>query len=181
MLLTWLISGCPKHASTQVAVVYISGVAASFLKTPLCRRMPHHQTGSLPLAHHRASSQAQGQTPPDLYLCKRILSALAIVGAFIAILDLTLLSGFNTEWYLTEHLIFLLVFTIGVSLRHLHRDRDSLSRGGLRGDRKACCQGGDWVDVGGVGGDDVSCAECGRGDRVADCVWTYVLFVGFCI
>ncbi|KAN0085652.1 Frag1/DRAM/Sfk1 [Tylopilus felleus] len=103
MLLTWLISGRPKYVPTQVAVVYISDVGASFLK-PLfvivcCITGP-----------------GLGRLPPDLHTWERIYARLAMVGAFIAMLGLAFLSGFDTKRYPTEHLIFLLVSMVGVSL-----------------------------------------------------------------
>ena len=116
MLLTWLISGRPKYVPTQVAVVYISDVGASFLK-PLfvvvcCITGPGLV---ISLAIERLLRH-QGRLPPDLHTWERIYARLAMVGAFIAMLGLAFLSGFDTIRYPTEHLIFLLVFMVGVSL-----------------------------------------------------------------
>ncbi|KIJ15157.1 hypothetical protein PAXINDRAFT_12073 [Paxillus involutus ATCC 200175] len=50
---------------------------------------------------------------------ERVLGILAIVGAFIAMWGLVLLSGFDIQRYPTLHSIFLLVFMLGVALSAL--------------------------------------------------------------
>ena len=116
MLLTWLISGCPKYVSTQVAVAYISDVGASFLKPLFVVACCITGSGLLISLTIERVLRHKGRLAPELHQRERILGRLAIVGAFIAMLGLALLSGFDVGRYPTEHYIFLLVFLIGVSL-----------------------------------------------------------------
>lgn len=116
MLLTWLISGCPKYVSTQVTVVYISDVGASFLKPLFVVACCITGLGLVISLTIERVLRHKGRLAPELHKRERILSRLAIVGAFIAMLGLALLSGFDLGQYPTEHMIFLLVFMIGVSL-----------------------------------------------------------------
>lgn len=116
MLLTWLISGRPKYVSTQVAVVYISDVGASFLKPLFVVACCITGPGLLISLTIERLLRHQGRLPPEHRRRERIFGRLAIVGAFIAMLGLAFLSGFDTGRYPTEHMIFLLVFMVGVAL-----------------------------------------------------------------
>ncbi|KAF8550344.1 hypothetical protein OG21DRAFT_1514124 [Imleria badia] len=116
MLLTWLISGRLKYISTQVAVVYISDIGASFLKPLFIVACCVTGPGLLISLTIERLLRHKGRLPPDLHTCERIFGRLAIVGAFIAMWGLALLSGFDVGRHPTEHMIFLLVFIIGVSL-----------------------------------------------------------------
>lgn len=116
MLLTWLISGRPKYITTQVAVVYISDVGASFLKPLFVVACCITGPGLLISLTIERLLRHKGRLPPDLHTYERIFSQLAIVGAFIAMWGLALLSGFDVGRYPTEHMCFLLVFMVGVSL-----------------------------------------------------------------
>lgn len=116
MLLTWLISGRPKYVSTQVAVVYISDVGASFLKPLFVVACCITGLGLLLSLTIERVLRHKGRLVPELHKRELILGRLAIVGAFIAMLGLACLSGFDLGRYPTEHMIFLLVFMIGVSL-----------------------------------------------------------------
>lgn len=116
MLLTWLISGRPKYVSTQVAVAYISDIGASFLKPLFVVACCITGPGLLLSLTIERLLRHKGRLPPELHKGERILGRLAVVGAFIAMLGLAFLSGFDTGRYPTEHLCFLLVFMIGVAL-----------------------------------------------------------------
>jgi hypothetical protein len=116
MLLTWLISGRPKYVSTQVEVVYISDVGASFLKPLFVVACCITGPGLFISLTIERVLRHKGRLAPELHKRERILGRLAIVGAFIAMLGLAFLSGFDLGRYPTEHMIFLLVFMIGVSL-----------------------------------------------------------------
>ncbi|KAG9311900.1 Frag1/DRAM/Sfk1 [Chiua virens] len=116
MLLTWLISGRPRYVSTQVEVVYISDVGASFLKPLFVAGCCITGVGLLlTLIIERGLRQA-GRLTPEFHVWERIFARLAITGAFIAMCGLGLLSGFDTGRYPTPHLCFLLVFLVGVAL-----------------------------------------------------------------
>ncbi|KAG8216320.1 Frag1/DRAM/Sfk1 [Butyriboletus roseoflavus] len=116
MLLTWLITGRPKYVSTQIAVAYISDIGASFLKPLFVVACCITGPGLLLSLTIERLLRHKGRLPPELHKSERILGILAIVGAFIAMLGLAFLSGFDTGRYPTEHLCFLLVFLIGVAL-----------------------------------------------------------------
>ena len=116
MLLTWLISGRPKYVPSQVAVVYISDIGASFLKPLFVVACCITGPGLVLSLTIERLLRHEGRLPPEHHLLELIFGRLAIVGAVIAMCGLALLSGFDTMRYPTEHLIFLLVFIIGVAL-----------------------------------------------------------------
>ena len=116
MLLTWLISGRPKYVSTQVSVAYISDVGASFLKPLFVVACCLTGSGLLLSLTIERLLRHEGRLPAEHHKLERIFGRLAIVGAFIAMWGLVLLSGFDTGRYPTPHKIFLLVFITGVAL-----------------------------------------------------------------
>ena len=88
MLLTWLISGCPKYVSTQVAVAYISDVGASFLKPLFVVACCITGSGLLVSLTIERVLRHKGRLAPELHKRERVLGRLAIVGASIAMLGL---------------------------------------------------------------------------------------------
>jgi len=116
MLLTWLITGRPKYVSTQVAVVYISDVGASYLKPLFVTACCITGVGLVLSLSIERLLRHSGRLPVERRRRERIFSRLSIVGAVIAMLGLVFLSGFDTGRYPTPHLCFLLVFIVGVSL-----------------------------------------------------------------
>ncbi|KAG6370896.1 Frag1/DRAM/Sfk1 [Boletus reticuloceps] len=116
MLLTWFVSGRPKYVSTQVAVAYISDVGASFLKPLFVVTCCLTGPGLVISLTIERLLRHKGRLPPEFHTYERIFGGLAIAGALIAMFGLAFLSGFDTARYPTEHLIFLLVFMVGVSL-----------------------------------------------------------------
>lgn len=116
MLLTWIISGRPKFVSTQVTVVYISDVGASFLKPLFIIACCITGPGLFLSLTIERVLRHKGRLPPELHKYERVLGRLAMAGAFIAMLGLAFLSGFDTGRYPTTHMISLLVFIVGVAL-----------------------------------------------------------------
>lgn len=116
MLLTWLISGRPKYVSQEGSVAYISDVGASFLKPLFVVVCCITGVGFLLSLVLERLLRHRGRLAPEMRMRERVFGILSVVGAFIATLSLTLLSGFDTLHYPTLHRIFLLVFMIGVSL-----------------------------------------------------------------
>ena len=53
---------------------------------------------------------------PNMYKRERVMSTLAILGAFIGGMGLILLSIFDTKRHPSLHRVFLLVFMVGVAL-----------------------------------------------------------------
>ncbi|KAF8839577.1 hypothetical protein BDN67DRAFT_886170, partial [Paxillus ammoniavirescens] len=119
LLLTWLISGRPKYDSQEGSVAYISDVGASFLKPLFVVACCITGVGLFLSLVLERLLRHRGRLPPGMHRRERVLGILAIVGAFIAMCGLTLLSGFDTKHYPTLHSIFLLVFMLGVALSAL--------------------------------------------------------------
>ncbi|KAI9455500.1 Frag1/DRAM/Sfk1 family-domain-containing protein [Boletus coccyginus] len=116
MLLTWAISGCPKYVPTQVTVVYISDVGASSLKPLFVVACCITGSGLVISLTIERLLRHEGRLPPELRRREHVFGRLAIVGAVIAMLGLACLSGFDLGRYPTTHMVFLLVFLVGVSL-----------------------------------------------------------------
>ncbi|KAF9226201.1 hypothetical protein BS17DRAFT_776875 [Gyrodon lividus] len=119
LLLTWLISGRPKYVSQEGSIAYISDVGASFLKPLFVIACCIAGVGLFLSLVLERLLRHRGRLPPDMRRRERVLGTLAIVGAFIAMWGLILLSGFDTGRYPTLHRIFLLVFMLGVALSAL--------------------------------------------------------------
>ncbi|KAI6024957.1 hypothetical protein PISMIDRAFT_561891 [Pisolithus microcarpus 441] len=116
MLLTWLISGRPKYVSQEGSVAYISDVGASFLKPLFVVVCCITGVGFLLSLVLERLLRHRGRLAPEMRIREHVFGTLAVIGAFIAMLGLALLSGFDTLHYPSLHQIFLLVFMIGVAL-----------------------------------------------------------------
>lgn len=116
MLLTWLISGRPKYVSQEGAVAYISDVGASFLKPLFVVACCITGVGFLLSLILERLLRHRGRLVPEMRTREHVFGILSVVGAFVAMLGLVLLSGFDTSRYPSLHRIFLLVFMIGVAL-----------------------------------------------------------------
>ena len=141
MLITWLASGRPKYPSMEGSIAYISDVGADILK-PLfvtgCaitgvsfflslsierwlrhegRYVAQHLLGSLRKpAADISYAFLLTRLIPNMRRRERVLSSLAIAGAFIGGCGLILLSIFDTKRHPSLHRVFLLVFILGVGL-----------------------------------------------------------------
>ncbi|KAF9237787.1 Frag1/DRAM/Sfk1 [Melanogaster broomeanus] len=116
MLLTWLISGRPKYPGQEGTVTYISDVGATFLKPLFVVACCITGVGLFLSLVIERLLRHRGRLVPDMRTRERVLGILAVVGAFIAMWGLILLSGFDTARYPTLHSVFLLVFMFGVAL-----------------------------------------------------------------
>lgn len=116
MLLTWLTSGRPKYVSQEGRVAYISDVGASFLKPLFVVACCITGFGFFLCLIVERLLRHTGRLVPEMRKRERVLGILAVVGAFIAMWGLILLSGFDTLHHTTLHRLFLLLFILGVSL-----------------------------------------------------------------
>ncbi|OAX32939.1 hypothetical protein K503DRAFT_566667 [Rhizopogon vinicolor AM-OR11-026] len=116
MFLTWLISGRPKYVSQQGKVAYISDVGASFLKPLFAVGCCITGVGFFLSLVLERLLRHRGRLVPSMRRRERVLEVLAIIGAFIGMWGLILLSGFDTKHHTTLHRLFLLMFATGVIL-----------------------------------------------------------------
>ncbi|KAG1733993.1 Frag1/DRAM/Sfk1 [Suillus lakei] len=116
MLLTWLISGRPKYVSQEGKVAYISDVGASFLKPLFVVGCCITGVGFMLSLVLERLLRHRGRLPPSMRKRERVFEILAILGSFIGMWGLILLSGFDTKRYSTAHRLFLLIFAVGVIL-----------------------------------------------------------------
>ncbi|KAG1731647.1 Frag1/DRAM/Sfk1 family-domain-containing protein [Suillus paluster] len=116
MLLTWLISGRPQYVSQEGKVAYISDVGASFLKPLFIVSCCITGVGFVLSLVLERLLRHRGRLSPSMRKREHVFEILAILGSFIGVLGLVLLSGFDTKNYVTAHRIFLLVFMLGVIL-----------------------------------------------------------------
>ncbi|KAI6125084.1 Frag1/DRAM/Sfk1 [Pisolithus croceorrhizus] len=116
MLLTWLISGRPKYVSQEGSIAYISDVGASFLKPLFVVACCITGVGFLLSLVLERLLRHRGRLAPEMRRREHVFGVLSVIGAFIAMLGLALLSGFDTQHYASLHRVFLLVFMIGVAL-----------------------------------------------------------------
>ncbi|KAH7882283.1 Frag1/DRAM/Sfk1 family-domain-containing protein [Phlebopus sp. FC_14] len=116
LLLTWLISGRPKYVSQEGSIAYISDVGASFLKPLFVVACCITGVGLFLSLILERLLRHRGRLVPEMRKRERVLGILAIIGAFIAMWGLILLSGFDTVHYTILHRLFLLIFMLGVVL-----------------------------------------------------------------
>ena len=116
MLLTWLISGRPKYVSQEGKVAYISDVGASFLKPLFVVGCCITGVGFFLSLVLERLLRHRGRLVPSMRRRERVLEILAIIGSFIGMWGLILLSGFDTKRHTTLHRLFLLIFATGVIL-----------------------------------------------------------------
>ncbi|KIJ63067.1 hypothetical protein HYDPIDRAFT_113607 [Hydnomerulius pinastri MD-312] len=116
MLLTWIISGRPRYVSQEGSIAYISDVGASFLKPLFVVACCITGVGFLLSLVLERLLRHRGRLAPGMRKREHVLGTLAIIGAFIAMWGLILLSGFDTGRYPSLHRVFLLVFMVGVAL-----------------------------------------------------------------
>ncbi|KAF7972534.1 hypothetical protein HWV62_17836 [Athelia sp. TMB] len=116
MIITWKATGEPHYPSQAGSFPEISDVGASYLK-------PLFVTGGsitavgffLSLVFERWLRHS-GRLLPNMRRRERVLSSLAILGAFIGGAGLILLTVFDTLRHHALHRAFLLVFILGVAL-----------------------------------------------------------------
>lgn len=116
MLLTWLISGRPKYVSQDGKVAYISDVGASFLKPLFVVGCCITGIGFFLSLVLERLLRHRGRLVPSMRRRERVLEVLAIIGSFIGMWGLILLSGFDTKRHASLHRLFLLIFALGVIL-----------------------------------------------------------------
>lgn len=116
LLLTWIISGRPRYVSQEGSIAYISDVGASFLKPLFVVACCITGVGFFLSLVLERLLRHRGRLVPEMRKRERVLGVLAIIGAFIAMWGLILLSGFDTGRYPSLHRVFLLVFIVGVAL-----------------------------------------------------------------
>jgi hypothetical protein len=116
MLLTWLISGRPKYVTQEGKVAYISDIGASFLKPLFIVGCCITSVGFFLSLVLERLLRHRGRLVPSMRRRERVLEILAIIGSFIGMLGLILLSGFDTKHYTSLHRLFLFIFAVGVIL-----------------------------------------------------------------
>lgn len=116
MIVTWKALGEPHYASQAGSFPEISDIGASFLKPLFITGASITAVGFFLSLVFERWFRHTGRLLPNMRKRERVLSSLAILGAFIGGCGLILLTIFDTLRHHTLHHVFLLVFILGVAL-----------------------------------------------------------------
>lgn len=116
MIITWKAMGEPHYPSQVGSLPEISDIGASFLKPLFIAGASVTAVGFFLSLVFERWLRHSGRLLPNMRRRERVLSSLAIMGAFIGGCGLILLTIFDTLRHHALHRIFLLVFIVGVAL-----------------------------------------------------------------
>ncbi|KIY51818.1 hypothetical protein FISHEDRAFT_36404 [Fistulina hepatica ATCC 64428] len=116
MLITWVAEGCQRYSTMEQSIAYISDIGAEMLKPLFVTGCSITAVSFFLCLFIDRWLRHEGRLVPDMRRREKVLSMLAVCGAFIGGCGLILLSVFDTKRYPSLHRAFLLVFMIGVVL-----------------------------------------------------------------
>lgn len=116
MIITWKALGEPHYPTQAGSFPEISDVGASFLKPLFVAGGSVTAVGFFLSLVLERWFRHTGRLLPNMRKRERVLSSLAIFGAFVGGAGLILLTVFDTDRHHALHRVFLLVFILGVAL-----------------------------------------------------------------